>query len=68
MRETTITFPSGAVTIAGSLVIPDGVAPYPTALLIAGSGPLDRDANHNHILSVRPCVQSASKMPANGPT
>ncbi len=46
MQETTITFPSGEVTMAGSLVVPDGDGPYPAALLIAGSGPLDRDANH----------------------
>jgi len=46
MQETTITFPSGDITMAGSLVVPDGDEPHPTALLIAGSGPLDRDANH----------------------
>jgi pimeloyl-ACP methyl ester carboxylesterase len=46
MQETPITFPSGDITMAGSLVIPEGEAPYATALLIAGSGPLDRDANH----------------------
>ena len=46
MQETAITFSSGAITMAGSLVVPEGDAPYPTSLLIAGSGPLDRDGNH----------------------
>ena len=46
MQEATITLPSGDITMAGSLAVPNGDAPYPTALLIAGSGPLDRDANH----------------------
>ena len=46
MHETEVTFPSEGATLAGSLNSPDGDAPYPTVLLIAGSGPLDRDANH----------------------
>jgi pimeloyl-ACP methyl ester carboxylesterase len=31
--------------IAGTLVLPDGKGPFPVALIIAGSGPTDRDGN-----------------------
>jgi uncharacterized protein len=37
------------VTLAGTLTIPKGTGPFPAAVLIAGSGPYDRDealANH----------------------
>ena len=36
---------SGDVTLAGTFTTPDGPGPHPTALLLAGSGPLDRDGN-----------------------
>lgn len=49
MNDTPVSFPSGDVTLAGTMVTPAGTAPFPTALLIAGSGPLDRDANHKRI-------------------
>lgn len=46
-RESPVTFVSGDVTLAGALATPDGARPpFPTALLIAGSGPLDRNGNH----------------------
>ncbi len=32
-------------TISGMLTVPDGSGPYPVALIIAGSGPTDRDGN-----------------------
>src|SRR5690606_26762440 len=31
--------------LCGSLVLPDGAGPWPAALLVAGSGPTDRDGN-----------------------
>lgn len=49
MHERTVTFTSGGTALAGSLVTPDGPGPYPAALLIPGSGELDRDANHKRI-------------------
>ena len=39
------TFPSGTLTLAGTLRRPDGPATGAAALLISGSGPLDRDSN-----------------------
>lgn len=41
------------VTLAGTLTLPKGAGPFPAALLIAGSGPHDRDesiANHKPLL------------------
>ncbi|MGI9585658.1 MAG: alpha/beta hydrolase [Acidimicrobiia bacterium] len=49
MLETNINIPSGDINLAGTLTFPDGEGPYPTALLIAGSGPLDRDGNHKRM-------------------
>ncbi|WP_108667912.1 alpha/beta hydrolase [Euzebya rosea] len=43
--STDVTFPSGDLTLAGSLRHPDGPATGAAALLISGSGPLDRDSN-----------------------
>jgi pimeloyl-ACP methyl ester carboxylesterase len=45
-REEDVSFsnsPAG-VTLAGTLTVPKGPGPFPAALLIAGSGPQDRDA------------------------
>jgi pimeloyl-ACP methyl ester carboxylesterase len=49
MLETNISIPSGDITLSGILALPDGEGPFPTALLIAGSGPLDRDGNHKRL-------------------
>jgi hypothetical protein len=38
-----LTTPTGV--IHGTLLLPDGPGPFPVALLIAGSGPTDRDGN-----------------------
>ena len=45
MRVENISFESNGVTLAGSLTVPNaGNAPV-TALMLHGSGPLDRDEN-----------------------
>ncbi len=54
-REEEVTFSNSAanVTLAGTLTLPKGPGPFPAALLIAGSGPHDRDeslANHKPFL------------------
>ncbi len=53
--EEQVTFPSpgAGVTLAGTLTVPKGLGPFPAVLLIAGSGPQDRDesiANHRPFL------------------
>ncbi|KAE8763659.1 alpha/beta hydrolase [Georgenia thermotolerans] len=49
MRETTLTFPSGDLTLAGTVAVPEGAGPWPAALLVSGSGPIDRDGNHKRL-------------------
>jgi len=48
-KEVTFASPAEGVTLAGTLTLPKGAGPFPGVLLIAGSGPQDRDesiANH----------------------
>ncbi|NNH72115.1 alpha/beta hydrolase [Nocardia uniformis] len=42
-RSEEVSFPSGDITIAGTLTLPSGSGPFPTVVLITGSGPQDRD-------------------------
>jgi len=54
-REEEVSFSNTAagVTLAGTLTLPKGAGPFPSALLIAGSGPNDRDealASHRPFL------------------
>ena len=54
-REDEVAFRNEAadVTLAGTLTLPKGAGPFPAALLIAGSGPYDRDesiSNHKPFL------------------
>jgi pimeloyl-ACP methyl ester carboxylesterase len=44
-REEQVTFanPKAQVSLAGTLTLPPGPGPFPAAILIAGSGPQDRD-------------------------
>jgi pimeloyl-ACP methyl ester carboxylesterase len=46
-REEEVTFsnPKAQVSLAGTLTLPSGQGPFPAAILIAGSGPHDRDEN-----------------------
>jgi alpha-beta hydrolase superfamily lysophospholipase len=46
VSETTIRFTVGTDVLAGTLRIPDSDGPFPAALLVPGSGPVDRDSNH----------------------
>lgn len=45
MRTIDLSFTSGTVTLAGTLLTVEGTRPAPAALLVSGSGPLDRDSN-----------------------
>ena len=46
MQETTVTIPVGDVRLSGTFALPEEGGPHPAALIIAGSGPLDREGNH----------------------
>lgn len=49
MIETHISIDTGENTLAGTLTTPNGEGQFPAALLIAGSGPLNRDGNHKRL-------------------
>lgn len=49
MIETNVSIPIGEASMEGTLATPDGEGPFPAALLVAGSGPLDRDGNHKRL-------------------
>src|SRR6202158_1288864 len=40
-----VTWPIGATTMYGTLVRPSGLGPFPAVVIVAGSGPTDRDWN-----------------------
>lgn len=42
-------FPSGGHTLAGTLTVPPGPGPFPAALLLPGSGPVDRNSDHRRM-------------------
>jgi len=42
-REEAVRFDSGAVSLAGTLTLPEGDGPHPAVVLVSGSGPQDRD-------------------------
>jgi len=45
MTERELAFPMPWGQLAGTLLLPEGAGPWPAALLIAGSGPTDRNGN-----------------------
>ena len=45
VRDSVVQFTSGPITLEGTLTIPPGPGPFPGAVIIAGSGPTDRDGN-----------------------
>ncbi len=49
MSTREIAFSSNGIELRGTLLTPPGAGPYPTALILAGSGPLDRDGNHKRM-------------------
>lgn len=45
VREEAVTAPIRGGDLAGTLLLPDGSGPFSVALIVAGSGPTDRDGN-----------------------
>ncbi len=66
MTESDIVIPSGSLTLRGTLSL-SGQTPGPAALLISGSGPIDRDSNAKR-LSINVMGQIAAVLAANGIT
>lgn len=46
VREVEVRFPGPDRDLAGTVALPDGPGPFPAAVLVSGSGPIDRDSNH----------------------
>ena len=44
-REEKVEFASGAITLAGSLTLPESAGPHPAAVLVSGSGGQNRDSD-----------------------
>lgn len=40
---------SGRLTLRGTLTVPAGAGPFPAALLVVGSGPVDRNSDHRKL-------------------
>ena len=49
MNTRDLTFTSNRTDLVGTLTVPFGDGPFPGALIVAGSGPLDRDGNHEKL-------------------
>lgn len=49
MIETNVSIPAGEVLLAGTFATPNDEGSFPAALLVAGSGPLDRHGNHKRL-------------------
>jgi len=64
-KEEEITFPNGKakISLAGTLTLPTGKAPFPAAILISGSGPNDRDES---IVGHRPFLVLADHLTRKG--
>ncbi|MFI6869632.1 alpha/beta hydrolase family protein [Nocardia sp. NPDC050406] len=58
-----VSYPSGDITIAGTLTIPNGAGPHPTVVLVTGSGPQDRNEN---ILGHKPFLLLADTLTRAG--
>jgi len=52
-------FPSGALELAGTLALPDGIDRPPLAIIVAGSGPTDRNGNQGARLRTNTYAQLA---------
>ena len=57
---------NGFGTIEGTLVLPAACGPRPVALIIAGSGPTDRNGNQAPMLNARPYELLATALAASG--
>ena len=62
-KDHEVTFTSGAVTLAGTLSVPDGKGPFPAVVLLSGSGAQNRDSE---ILGFRPFKLIAAHLAAAG--
>jgi len=60
----TLKVPGGA--LYGTLTVPEGKGPFPVALIIAGSGPTDRDGNSGKLASTDDYKLLAQSLESSG--
>ena len=60
-----LTFSNDGLDFHGTLLLPDGDGPFPAALVVSGSGPLDRDANTKK-LAISTSIQIAQALAKAG--
>ncbi|GGS78437.1 hypothetical protein GCM10010156_41430 [Planobispora rosea] len=49
VTEERVTFRSGGLVLGGTLALPSGPGPHPAVVIMTGSGPMDRDADHKRM-------------------
>jgi pimeloyl-ACP methyl ester carboxylesterase len=49
VAEQEVSFSSGDIQLAGTLMVPDSGGPFPVVLLVPGSGQVDRNENHKRM-------------------
>jgi pimeloyl-ACP methyl ester carboxylesterase len=59
VTELELSFRSGALQLAGTLTVPNGVSQPPIAVIVAGSGPTDRNGNQGSRLRTNTYAQLA---------
>jgi pimeloyl-ACP methyl ester carboxylesterase len=62
-ESTDVRFDNGDVSLAGTLVVPEGEGPFPSVVLVSGSGPQDRDET---LLGHRPFLVLADAFARRG--
>lgn len=65
-HEETVTVPISSGVLSGTLMLPAGNGPFPVALIIAGSGPTDRDGNSGAVLRSDAYKKLAQGLAAQG--
>lgn len=64
--EVDVTFENGDITLAGTLSLPEGEAPFPAVILVSGSGPSDRDESLSGLMDMKPFEILADAIAQNG--
>ncbi|MEZ4634765.1 MAG: alpha/beta fold hydrolase [Caldilineaceae bacterium] len=65
-RVEDVTFANGDVTLAGTLTLPEGDGPFPSVLLVSGSGPQNRDEEIAIVPGYRPFAVIADTLTRQG--
>jgi len=65
LYEKELTFDIDSVTIYGTLLMPDSVGEYPLVIIVAGSGPTDRNGNNTFSVKAQSYKLIADTLAAN---